>query len=181
MYITSGLCLKSNHEYENVDYASNYSERRRKRSIVMCGMYCTLIIAIAICLLMIQKGGFYVAQKHTMSHHKLIHITDPHIDIFFDPEQSVPRGGCHACDLSFSNSSSDKSSLITKEFRCPSEAQLAEEIALHAYAGNVGDSQDNYIFGRYGCDPPLLLWTSLLSALKQEDPSPAVIIFTGML
>jgi hypothetical protein len=189
-------CCSSQHDYESIDFARNHRRRRLKKNLILCALY-TVIVAAVITLLVWQAQGTQ-SFKHPISLHKVIHITDPHIDIFFDPDESVPKGGCHTCDFVFSSNSTSEA------VSCPSEedihlhiaktraAATSELMSSSALVSNSNisssdqhsklssfSSSSSYLFGRYGCDPPLRLWTSLLAAMKQVDTSPPVVVLTG--
>jgi hypothetical protein len=86
-----------------------------------------------------------------------MHISDTHVDYFFHPNHSVPKGACHSCDLTYT---CPKLSTKTVEF----DTRLREQ---------------GYAFGRYGCNPPPLLFKSLIQQMIAIDPTPPVIVFTG--
>lgn len=89
---------------------------------------------------------------------QVMHISDTHIDYFFNPNQSLMKGVCHSCDL-----------LST----CPTLPKNKTEYITRL-------RQHGYAFGRYGCNPPHLLYQSLIKQLKSIDSNPPVIIFTGI-
>lgn len=171
--------VNPHHEYEDVDYVSNYSSRRLKRNFSICVLYTSLLTLLGLGLIRLQGGTTTLVQpKLANDVHKVMHITDPHIDIFFNSEESVPNGGCHSCALAIFDSSSPYSTNISQN--CPSERDVKQRIASSRQATRMSWSgQDSYTFGRYGCDPPLRLWSSLLDALQQVDSFPEVIVFTG--
>ena len=77
------------------------------------------------------------------------------------------KGVCHQCNLS--------SSVWGSRVFCPTEkAQLLPEKESEAF-----NRESGYAFGRYGCNPPHLLWRSLHQQMQQIDPDPPVIVFTG--
>jgi hypothetical protein len=88
----------------------------------------------------------------------LIHISDTHIDYFFSPNHSLSKGVCHSCELSYS---------------CPT-------LLMNMTTYNSRLREQGYAFGRYGCNPPHLLFQSLLKQMKEIDPNPSVIVFTGL-
>jgi hypothetical protein len=88
----------------------------------------------------------------------LMHISDTHIDYFFSPNHSLGKGVCHSCELSYS---------------CPT---LLTNMTIY----NSQLREQGYAFGRYGCNPPHLLFRSLLQQMKEVDPNPSVIVFTGL-
>jgi hypothetical protein len=165
------------HQYETIDYVSNYNNRRLHKTFALCVLYCSILAAGIISLMFLQGGASRGMNRHvqqqTATVHKIMHITDPHIDVYFDPEESVPKGGCHSCALATFNSSSPLPT--NKLLKCPSE----KDVKLHLAKTSFSHAQSKYVFGRYGCDPPLLLWTSLLAAMQHEDSSPPVVVFTG--
>ena len=86
------------------------------------------------------------------------HISDTHIDLFFNPNETITKGVCHSCLLSHT---------------CP-------EIPSNQTNYNLKLKQEGYAFGRYGCNPPYRLFTSLLHQMIQIDSNPSVIVFTGI-
>jgi len=94
----------------------------------------------------------------------VMHISDTHIDPLFDPTMSMQAGVCHTCDLS--------TSVYGKHALCP-------DSFLPDYKRVATRSALGYAFGRYGCNPPHLLWKSLYTHMKTIDPDPKVIVFTG--
>jgi hypothetical protein len=73
---------------------------------------------------------------------------------------------CHSCEFS--------SKVWGKDTFCPG----ASEIKANHESDNF-DRQLGYAFGRYGCNPPYLLWKSLYTHMKTFDADPKVIVFTG--
>jgi hypothetical protein len=160
------------HQYESIDFASNHSSRRLKRAFFICVVYSALLIAGIVTLGIWQN--IQVTETNDLGIQKVMHITDSHIDLFFDPMQSVTRGGCHSCTLAKYASSSPPTLVSSNSsFECP----LQKDIEL--YIAGTKPAQEHYLFGRYGCDPPLMLWNSLLAAMQLEDPSPSVVVFSG--
>lgn len=96
----------------------------------------------------------------------IIHISDTHVDPFFDPTVSMMKGVCHRCHFS--------SEVWGTDTLCPGESEIKGD-----HDADTVDRQLGYAFGRYGCNPPYLLWKSLYTHLKTIDPNPKVIIFTG--
>ena len=135
--------LNPHHEYEDIDFVSNYSSRRLKRNITLCALYCALLAVGVISLIHYQDG--MLQPLHLANVHKVMHITDPHIDIFFNPEESVPRGGCHACPLAISSSSHSQFS-TNLSIICPTEREIMLHIA-NSKAPKIGSSaQHDYFF-----------------------------------
>lgn len=106
-----------------------------------------------------MKWSQWEEQRVTQEMVTLIHISDTHIDYFFSPNHSLSGGVCHSCELSYS---------------CPTT--LMNMTTYHSRLREQG-----YAFGRYGCNPPHLLFESLLKQMKEIDPNPAVVVFTGSL
>jgi hypothetical protein len=195
----SGSRSCDSHEYERIDsldsghssssssrYSAtspgNHRKTKVKRSFFFCIVVATLVVAAIVSFNFLQD--IISLEQSVALTHKVMHITDPHIDLFFDPMQSVAKGACHSCDLAkyhtpSRSSSHSKSNINLSSLVCPSE----EEVKLHVERVQLSDfptiERGDYLFGRYGCDPPLLLWTSLLASMQLQDASPAVIVFTG--
>ena len=172
--------------YESIDYASNHSSRRAKRVVVLCAVYSFFILVAFFSLLRVKHSLLHQEDdtSNLRNVQRVMHISDPHIDVFFEPDESVPGGGCHSCGLakyrSFYLSNSSKA-------KCPTEEEVIDRVRLEALAykrgyesvDNFSRARNDYRFGRYGCDPPPMLWFSLLDAMKEVDPSPPVVVFTG--
>jgi hypothetical protein len=94
----------------------------------------------------------------------VMHISDTHVDYFFDPTMSLSTGVCHSCMMS-TKVYGDKTS-------CPHKVE-----PTLSYQQDLVNS--GYAFGRYACNPPKQLWKSLHQQMLRIDPSPAVVIFTG--
>ena len=131
-------------------------------------VFCTLLAAAISAFILFQDVA--TLEQSALRTHKVMHITDPHIDIFFDPRESVPEG---------SQSSSSGNANANSSFNCPSEEDVVSHVSKVQNTDFTTTEQGDYLFGRYGCDPPLLLWTSLLAAMQRQDSSPSVVVFTG--
>lgn len=110
----------------------------------------------------IHNFSFFWFQLQSSYKHEMVstvmHISDTHIDYFFNPNQSsLTKGVCHSCDLVWT---------------CPKLPNNLTEYETRL-------RQHGYAFGRYGCNPPHLLFQSLIHQMKEIDPNPNVIIFTG--
>lgn len=94
----------------------------------------------------------------------VMHISDTHVDYFFDPTMSLSTGVCHSCMLS--------TKVYGNETSCPHKVEPTQ-----SYQQDLVDI--GYAFGRYACNPPKQLWKSLHEQMLRIDASPAVVIFTG--
>lgn len=96
----------------------------------------------------------------------IMHISDTHVDPYFDPTESMMKGVCHRCDFS--------SKVWGKDTVCPSEDEIRAD-----HDHDEFNRQHGYTFGRYGCNPPYMLWKSLHRHMLSIDANPEVIVFTG--
>lgn len=96
---------------------------------------------------------------------RFIHISDTHVDPYFDPAQSMKPGVCHSCQFN--------SKIYGANVYCP------EIIPGVSVASDIPIIQSGYAFGRYGCNPPSRLLHSLLHEIERQDPNPDFIVFTG--
>lgn len=169
-------CSNASHEYESID-PKNYLQNKKSavRALLVSIIFCTILAAGV--LVMVFWQDILVLEESTLSTHKIMHITDAHIDLFFDPMQSASQGACHSCSIAKFDSSNKTSP--NNSYKCPSEEEVKLHVANVKTSDFISIEQGNYLFGRYGCDPPLLLWSSLLAAMQLEDSSPPVVVFTG--
>jgi hypothetical protein len=96
--------------------------------------------------------------------HRFFHISDTHVDPYFDPTQSMGVGMCHSCKFS--------DAAYGKDVYCPEHIPTTEGGEEHLVL-------EGYAFGRYKCNPPKRLLKSLLHHLKLQDDDPEFIVFTG--
>lgn len=95
---------------------------------------------------------------------RFFHISDTHVDPFFDPKQSMGVAMCHNCAFN------DK--VHGEQTYCPTAIPSIEGGEEHLVS-------QGYAFGRYQCNPPKRLLKSLFSHLKSQDPDPEFIVITG--
>lgn len=182
-------CLGSpQRPYESIDNPTNHVIIRKwKRTFTLCVIFGTFIAAVIVTIVLWKD---VVTLENSPSMHKVMHITDPHVDLYFNPLESVSKGGCHSCGLAkyrTSSPSSSSSDSLSETFspsklnaECPSEDDIKQHVVRGAPTNLLIGEDGDYLFGRYGCDPPLLLWSSLLAAMRLQDSSPAVVVFTGV-
>lgn len=96
----------------------------------------------------------------------VMHISDTHVDPYFDPTESMMKGVCHRCDFN--------SKVWGKDTACPDKSELRADHDRDDINRQLG-----YAFGRYGCNPPYMLWKSLHKHMQTIDADPKVIVFTG--
>ncbi len=106
-------------------------------------------------------GHLHPPSEDLKSAIRFFHFSDTHIDPFFNPLQSVFVGQCHSCQLS--------STIHGSDAYCP----LSVPSASPPNQVKLG-----YSFGRYKCNPPLRLMTSLLTHLRSHA-TPDFIVITG--
>lgn len=98
---------------------------------------------------------------------KIMHISDTHVDFFFDPTRSMQSGVCHTCRMSNKVYGNDR--------LCPDsiEPEASDRTSQKTLV------REGYSFGRYGCNPPEQLLYSLHQQMITIDNNPEVVIFTG--
>lgn len=138
-----------------------------------------LLVLIGATVMHSTEGYHYFVSSQ--QYRIVMHISDTHIDPMFDAYQSMAAGVCHSCDLS-SRVHGDKAS-------CPNQfLPDSTQIRSRTSAGYAfGQSSMQFISfishfactGRYGCNPPHLLFASLRAQMRSIDPHPKVVVFTG--
>lgn len=104
--------------------------------------------------------GKSVHRADMAKYQPIMHISDTHVDFFFDPTMSMQSGVCHSCSMS--------TSVHGKDAACPTEVQSIS-------ASRAARLKQGYSFGRYGCNPPEQLWESLHQQMAIIDPDPKVV------
>jgi hypothetical protein len=162
------------HQYEAIRDRAEIEKGRPVSSSLNCqiintaiGSYSHLLIFVIGSIFgllapqIFQKVSVIVSQSQVAQINSdivsFMHISDTHVDYFFNPNHSVPKGACHSCDLSHT---------------CPKLSTIPKDFDVHL-------REQGYAFGRYGCNPPPLLFESLIQQMLEIDPAPPVIVFTG--
>lgn len=128
-----------------------------------------LVIAgiIATALLFIKQPTELTLMGRYKPPKKIMHISDTHIDFFFDPTRSMSGGVCHTCKMSNKVYGDDR---LCPDSITPEANERTSQNTL---------VREGYSFGRYGCNPPEQLWYSLHEQMMQIEQNPEVVIFTG--
>jgi hypothetical protein len=93
---------------------------------------------------------------------RFFHISDTHIDAFFNPYQSSQQGVCASCKLN--------SKIYGDAAYCPLSSP---------FKANILNTKAGYSFGRYRCNPPPQLLASMLSHIRSHQRAPAFFLITG--
>ena len=166
-------------EYQTIDSAENgrgtNNDGAPESTTKQCTKYlCTRNVAVGLISGFVLLWLFATkasSTTNTSAHEDeylqpIMHISDTHVDPFFDPTMSMMKGVCHRCDFN--------SKIWGNETFCPGKSEIKSD-----HDNDNTDRQLGYAFGRYGCNPPYLLWKSLYTHMKSIDPDPKVIVFTG--
>lgn len=107
------------------------------------------------------KEGFPPPSEKPPGNLFFFHFADTHVDPFFEPTQTMGPCICHSCRFS--------QKVFGKDTFCPTTLPNTEDQGIN----------QGYAFGRYRCNPPVRLQTSLFEHLKKLDPSPHFIAHSG--
>lgn len=109
-----------------------------------------------------SQRPLYPVEEDLQGSNVVIHISDTHVDPFYDPAETLKAGVCHTCKFS--------TEVFGQDRKCPNTVPTPDL---------QSQQEQGYAFGRYGCNPPHRLWHSLHQSLKTINPNPEVIVFTG--
>jgi hypothetical protein len=93
---------------------------------------------------------------------RFFHISDTHIDPFFNPYMTSQPGVCASCKLN--------SNIFGESAYCPLQSP---------FRSNVLNTKAGYAFGRYKCNPPPQLLASMLANIRLHQIQPAFFLITG--
>lgn len=158
----------STEDFTSVEQENAEAKFVRLRFFAVISTMCLVVFGVVMYLNSNRESQITQLRSSSSTVSKVMHISDTHIDFFFDPNKSMKSGVCHTCKMS------------DKQFgfgtsKCPQSIEPESDDRLKQSTL----ISEGYSFGRYGCNPPEQLWKSLHKAMADIDPNPNVIIFTG--